>query len=69
VSYPIWDGKIIRNYDDDNPYPSYLIFGKTDIGRPIHSVIAYAEEFKTAFIITVYEPDPGLRIDYERRII
>ncbi len=60
-------GKVIENYPDDVPYPSYLKFGYSGT-RPIHVVAAENNTEQSKIIITVYEPDlnhwePG----FERR--
>jgi hypothetical protein len=67
VHEAISNGKIINRYLDDQPYPSCLIYGRTKKNRPIHIVSAYSEEDDIAIIVTVYEPDPGKWIDFERR--
>jgi len=63
----IVNGKIIKYYTDDEPYPSCLIYGKTNEDRPIHIVCAHEELNNWAIVITVYEPDPEKWIDFERR--
>ncbi|MGR3316985.1 MAG: DUF4258 domain-containing protein [Candidatus Anammoxibacter sp.] len=63
----VCNGKIIEEYLDDKPYPSVLIFGRTNSKRPIHIVCAYDSESDQTIIITVYEPDPARWIDYQRR--
>jgi hypothetical protein len=60
-------GKIIENYPDDEPYPSYLVYGRTSKNRPLHIVCADAKESDIIIIITVYQPDPERWIDFERR--
>ncbi|MDO8841784.1 DUF4258 domain-containing protein, partial [Methanocalculus sp.] len=50
-------GRIIEEYPDDRPYPSYLIFGEVN-GRPLHVVGAYNIHEGEIIIITVYEPNP-----------
>jgi len=50
------NGEIIKNYDDDMPYPSKLILGYAG-GRPLHIVAAENEQDGEIIIITVYEPD------------
>lgn len=62
-------GKIIENYQEDEPYPSCLIYGRTRENRPIHLVCAYSKESDMVIIITVYQPDPKKWIDFERRRI
>ncbi|MEA1894613.1 MAG: DUF4258 domain-containing protein [Euryarchaeota archaeon] len=61
-------GEVIENYTDDKPFPSCLVFGRTDEGRPIHVVCAYSKEEDVAIIITTYEPDVIRWIDYRRRV-
>lgn len=68
VSDCIENGLIIKEYPDDTPYPSYLIFGRTSSDRPIHVVCAYNRYDEKVIIVTVYEPDPALWIDFTRRI-
>lgn len=63
----IENGEIIEKYPKDKPYPSFLIFGKTNQGRPLHIVCALVEEEKILVVITVYQPNPKLWIDYKRR--
>ena len=63
----IQTGEVIEEYLKDRPYPGFLIFGKTNVDRPLHIVCSYNEEEKTAIVITVYQPNPDLWIDYEKR--
>lgn len=63
----VLNGRIIKNYPDDNPYPSCLIYGNTSKGRPLHIVCAYAQDDNLVIIITAYQPDPELWIGFERR--
>jgi hypothetical protein len=63
----ILNGKIIEDYPEDVPYPSCLIYGKTSVGRPLHLVCAYAKDADTVIIITTYQPEADLWIDFERR--
>jgi hypothetical protein len=60
-------GEIIEEYDKDKPYPSYLIYGKTKLNRPLHIVCAYNSIDDLVIVITVYQPDPKLWYDYKRR--
>lgn len=68
VSDCIGNGQIIKEYPDDTPYPSYLIFGSTVANRPLHVLCAYSDNEGQVVIVTAYEPDPTLWIDYTRRI-
>ena len=63
----IMTGKIIEDYPNDKPFSSCLIFGRTEEGRPIHVVCAYSKEDDIAIIITTYEPDINMWIDYRYR--
>ena len=60
------NGEIIEDYPDDKYGPSCLIFGVTQIGRPIHIQCSYPSRliFK---VVTVYEPNPDRWIDYKVR--
>lgn len=63
----ILNGEIIEDYPNDKPFPSCLIFGKTEEGRPIHAVCAYSKDDNITIIITTYEPDINRWIDYRYR--
>lgn len=67
IFYSVFQGKIIKDYPGDRPYPSCLIFGQTFRGEPIHSVWGYNEQNKWAVLITVYRPDPSLWINWRTR--
>ena len=59
--------RIIEDYPDDKPYPSYLVFGRTLNRRPIHVVFAWNGDEDSVIIVTVYEPDPARWIRFEKR--
>ena len=60
-------GKIIEEYPDDLPYPSFLVSGTVN-NRPLHVVMAYNNVDREAIVITAYEPDPDAwSDDYTRR--
>ncbi|MEA3351777.1 MAG: DUF4258 domain-containing protein [Chloroflexota bacterium] len=59
-------GEIIEDYPDDKYGPSCLIYGDTRQNRPIHIQCSYPSRSKVK-IITVYEPNPELWIDYRIR--
>ena len=48
-------GEIIESYEDDKPYPSFLVFSFID-GEALHVVYAEDENNNT-IIITVYRPN------------
>jgi hypothetical protein len=59
--------EIIETYPDDTPYPSALIFGFTDSGRPLHTVCAFNSTDELCIVVTVYEPDPDFWTDFKVR--
>ncbi len=59
-------GKIIEEYPDDTPYPSYLMY-RTVHGRPLHVVGAYDKEEGVIIVVTAYEPDPDRWEDHYTR--
>jgi hypothetical protein len=60
IKQAILTGEIIENYPTDKYGPSYLVYGKTDMGRPLHVQIALLPIIS---IVTVYEPYPEQWID------
>ena len=49
------EGEIIRDYEDDRPWPSYLVRGR--IGeRVMHVVVARNSSDATCVVVTAYEP-------------
>ncbi len=48
-------GEIIEEYPEDKYGPSCLIYGRTQVGRPLHVQCSLPP---TVWLITVYEPDP-----------
>lgn len=59
VKKVVTEGKIIKDYPDDKPYPSKLILGFIN-GAPIHVVAAYNEIDNEIIVITVYTPSENL---------
>ena len=57
---------IIEDYQDDKYGPSCLVFGLTEAGRPLHIQCSYPDRLLIK-IITAYEPDKDLWIDYKIR--
>ena len=60
------NGQIIEDYPEDKFGPSCLIYGKTNLERPLHIQCSYPTRPKIK-IITVYEPDPEEWIDFRKR--
>ena len=61
-------GEIIKEYPDDNPYPSFLLLGFVDI-RPLHLLVAKNFDTGACIMVTVYEPDRNIwSIDFKTKI-
>ncbi|HJW87308.1 MAG TPA: DUF4258 domain-containing protein [Candidatus Brocadiaceae bacterium] len=60
IKQAILNGEIVENYPIDKYGPSCLVYGKTNMGRPLHVQIALLPIIS---IVTVYEPDPKQWID------
>jgi hypothetical protein len=59
-------GEVIEDYPQDKYGPSCLVLGFTKAGRPLHVQCSYPSR-PLVKIITVYEPDPSLWIEYRTR--
>jgi Domain of unknown function (DUF4258) len=59
-------GKVIEDYPQDKYGPSCLILGFTGGGKALHVHCSHPSR-SLIKIITVYEPDPNLWIDFEVR--
>ena len=55
----ITSGEVIAEYQDDRPYPSYVILSFIK-DRPIHVVVAVELDTRECYVVTVYPPDPEL---------
>ena len=66
VREAIAEGEIIEDYPDDKYGPSCLVLGFTRARRPVHVQCSYPSR-SLIKIITVYEPDPKLWIDFRTR--
>ncbi len=60
-------GEVIEEYRDDKYGPSCLIFGFTIANRPLHVQCSYPFRLLVK-IITFYEPDPTIWLDFKLRI-
>ena len=65
----IGTGEIIKQYEDDKPFPSCLILGAAIDGKYIHVVASHDSEW--IYLITAYHPDtevwePDFRTSKER---
>ena len=59
----VMSSELLKEYPEDKPYPSVLLYGKTSAGRPLHVVCAYDAEENSTIVITVYHPDPRIWMD------
>jgi hypothetical protein len=59
-------GEVIEDYPQDKYGPSCVVLGFTQAGRPLHVQCSYPSR-PLVKIITVYEPDPSLWIEYRTR--
>ena len=59
-------GMVIEDYPNDKYGPSCLIFGRTGKYRPLHIQASYPSRPRIK-VITIYEPDPNLWIDFRTR--
>jgi hypothetical protein len=66
VLHAIADGVVIEDYPEDKYGPSCLIFGRDRKGRPLHVQVSYPSR-PLVKVITLYEPDPALWINYRFR--
>jgi hypothetical protein len=62
----IESGEVIEDYPDDKYGPSCLLLGFTAAGRPVHVQCSHPSR-PLIRIVTVYEPDPTLWIDFRER--
>lgn len=58
IQRAIADGEIIRQYEDDKPFPSCLILSYTSDERPIHVVVSIDDGY--IYLITAYIPDEDI---------
>lgn len=59
VKFILNNGEVIREYSDDNPYPSFLILGFI-VHRPLHLLVAKDSDTGICIMVTVYEPDKNV---------
>lgn len=57
---------VIEDYPQDKYGPSCLLLGWTTEGRPLHVQCTYPSRHVLK-IITLYEPDPEIWIDFHQR--
>jgi len=58
--------EVIEDYPEDKYGPSCLILGFTRKGRPLHIQVGYPSR-PIVKIVTLYEPNPDLWIDFRIR--
>jgi hypothetical protein len=59
-------GEVVEYYPEDKYGPSCLILGYTKSGRPLHVQCSYPSR-RLMKIITLYQPDTDLWIDFRIR--
>src|SRR5438477_12012694 len=57
------NARVIEDYPNDKYGPSCLVLGYTQAGRPLHIQCSYPTRHSVK-IVTLYDPDPGLWIDF-----
>jgi len=62
----IGKSEVIEDYPNDKYGPTCLILGFTKVGRPLHLQCGYPDR-PLIKIITLYEPDPELWVDFRIR--
>jgi hypothetical protein len=68
VKFILDKGEVIREYQDDKPYPSFLLHAFLDL-RPLHLIVAKDFETGNCILVTVYEPDKNVwSTDYKTKI-
>ncbi len=60
------NSQIVEDYPDDKHGPSCLVLGFTLADRPVHILCSYPSR-PLVKIVTLYEPDPDLWIDFRTR--
>ena len=60
------NSQLVEDYPDDKFGPSCLVLGFTLAGRPLHILCSYPSR-PLVKIVTLYEPDPDLWIDFRVR--
>lgn len=67
VVFSVRHGEIIESYPEDKPFPSCLVYGRTDKNEPVHSVWAYHKNKDASVLVTVYRPDPKRWVNFKWR--
>ena len=62
----IASGVVIEDYPDDKYGPSCLVLGLTAAGLPLHVQCSYPMR-PLVRVVTMYEPDPLLWVDFRTR--
>ena len=66
ITDAILSGEVIEKYPNDKYGPSCLVLGYTKADRPLHIQCSYPSR-EIIKIVTLYEPDPDLWIDFRVR--
>lgn len=60
------EGEVIEDYPQDKYGPSCLVLGWTGAGRPLHVQCSYPSR-PLVKVITLYEPDPNVWVNFRER--
>lgn len=52
------NGRIIKSYPEEKPFPSYLVLGVVN-NRILHVVVS-SDDSENCYIITAYQPEAGM---------
>lgn len=66
IRQAIASGEVIEEYPDDRYGPSCLVFGYSLEDRPLHVQCSYPDR-PLLKVITAYQPDPALWINFRTR--
>ncbi|MBF0131127.1 MAG: DUF4258 domain-containing protein [Magnetococcales bacterium] len=67
VVFTIESGEMVKDYPDDQPFPSRLLLGFPK-GRPVHVVLSFDPLSRRCHVITAYVPDKKIwNLDFRSR--
>lgn len=68
VKMTLLKGVVIEEYNDDKPYPSFLMLHVNSENKPLHVVASLDTSKQWCYIITAYRPDSTyFEDDYKTR--
>ena len=63
ITQAIATAQLVEDYPEAQYGPCCLIFGRTEMNRPLHLVVTYPYRPRVR-LITAYEPDPSLWVNF-----